>query len=90
MAIITTKVKGGTLDTTDFVGNNNGMARPRKDKRLLMKVSIRLPLTEDQKSLIEEAASLDQSDLTAWIRPILLLAAKERVAKEREGKTRTK
>jgi uncharacterized protein (DUF1778 family) len=60
------------------------MARPRKDERLLMKASIRLPLTEDQKRLIEEAANLDQSDLTAWIRPILLQAAKRRIAEQKD------
>jgi uncharacterized protein (DUF1778 family) len=59
------------------------MARPPKDKRLLMKVSVRIPLTEDQKRLIEEAASLDQSDMTAWIRPILIQAASERIAKNK-------
>jgi uncharacterized protein (DUF1778 family) len=66
------------------------MARPHKDKRLLMKVSIRLPLTEDQKTLIEEAANLDQSDLTAWIRPILIQAAKDRLAKSKRDETMRK
>jgi len=53
----------------------------------MMSASIRLPLTEDQKRLIEEAAVLDQSDLTAWIRPILLRAAKERIEKGKRETT---
>jgi uncharacterized protein (DUF1778 family) len=44
---------------------------------------IRLPLTEDQKRLIETAAVLDQSDVTAWVRPIVLEAARRRIAKEK-------
>ena len=43
---------------------------------------IRLPLTVDQKRLIEEAATLDLADVAAWIRPILLEAARKRIAKE--------
>ena len=84
MAIIIESVKGKSLDVRDFFGHNNGMARPRKDERLLMKVSIRLPLTADQKKLIEEAANLDQSDLTAWARPILIQAARDRVAQAQQ------
>lgn len=62
------------------------MARPRKDKRLLMNVSIRIPLTEDQKKLLEQAAILDQSDMTAWVRPVILRAAQERVARDKTRK----
>lgn len=62
------------------------MARPPKDKRLLMRSSIRIPLTDDQKKLLEEAAHLDQSDLAAWVRPVLLRAAEERLARaKRKG-----
>jgi uncharacterized protein (DUF1778 family) len=71
-----------------FFSNNNGMARPPKDKKLLMRVSVRIPLTEDQKRLIEQAASLDQSDMTAWMRPILLRAAQERITKSRSSKSK--
>jgi uncharacterized protein (DUF1778 family) len=66
------------------------MARPRKDKRLLMNVSIRIPLTADQKELIEEAAKLEQTDMTAWVRPILLRAAQESLAKRGQEKTKQK
>jgi hypothetical protein len=55
--------------------------RPPKDKNLLMNVPLRVMLTAEQKALIEEAARLDQQDMTAWARPILLQAARERVAR---------
>jgi hypothetical protein len=40
--------------------------------------------------VMEEGASLDQSDLTAWIRPILLEAARERIAKSQSAKSQLK
>jgi uncharacterized protein (DUF1778 family) len=55
------------------------VARPKKDKRMLMCAHLRIPLTVDQKRLIEEAAGIEQSDLTAWVRPILLRAAEEKI-----------
>lgn len=55
------------------------MARPQKERRLLMNARLRIPVTEDQKKLVEEAANLEQLDVTAWIRPIILQAARERV-----------
>jgi uncharacterized protein (DUF1778 family) len=58
------------------------MGRPPKEPRLRMTDSIRLPLTADQKRTIEEAAALDQTDVTAWIRPILMEAARKRIARE--------
>jgi len=79
-------VQGWQLDGSSFFGNNNIMARPRKNERLLMKSSIRVMLTEDQKKLIEEAASLEQLDMTAWVRPILLKAAEDRVTNGKRRK----
>jgi hypothetical protein len=60
------------------------MARPRKDKRLLKNIPLRIMLTADQKALIEAAARLEQLDMTAWARPVLLQAAEERVAKTKK------
>jgi uncharacterized protein (DUF1778 family) len=57
------------------------MARPPKDKRLLMNVPLRIMLTAEQKAMIERAAKLDQMDMTAWVRPVLLQAAEERIAR---------
>jgi uncharacterized protein (DUF1778 family) len=57
------------------------MARPAKDKRLLMNVPLRIMLTAEQKALIQRAADIDQSEMTAWARPILLEAARRKIAK---------
>ena len=59
------------------------MARPRKDVRLRKDADLRIPVTLDQKRLIQQAARLDQADVAAWIRPLLLRAAEDRVAKNR-------
>jgi uncharacterized protein (DUF1778 family) len=65
------------------------MGRPPKDKRLLMNIPLRIMLTAEQKALIEEAAQMDQVDMTAWARPILLQAARKRLDKsESEGRSK--
>jgi hypothetical protein len=46
-----------------------------------MDADLRIPLTAEQKRLVMEAAGLDESDLAAWVRPIVIQAAKARVAK---------
>jgi uncharacterized protein (DUF1778 family) len=61
------------------------MARPKKDARLRKDADLRIPVTADQKRLISQAASIDGSDMAAWIRPLLLEAAKNRLdAKKRK------
>lgn len=57
------------------------MARPRKDARLRKDVDLRIPLTVDQKRLIVEAATLADSDVATWLRPIIIQAANEKVAR---------
>jgi hypothetical protein len=73
--------RGSLVDTgRNSFYHSNPMARPPKDKHLLMNVALRIMLTAEQKALIEEAARQDHLDMTAWARPILLRAAKERLA----------
>lgn len=55
------------------------MARPKKDATLLKNIPLRIMLTADQRELIERAAITDGMDMTAWARPILIQAARERV-----------
>jgi len=55
-----------------------------------MNVPLRIMLTAEQKRLIEEAAKLDQADMTAWVRPILLRAAHDRIVRSKESATRRK
>jgi len=66
------------------------MGRPKKEKSLLMNVPLRIMLTAEQKSLIEEAAKLDQADMTAWSRPILIRAAHDRIVNSKPTGARRK
>jgi len=59
------------------------MARPPKDPALRMDSDLRIPLTQAQKAMIYDAAKADQSDVAAWVRPILLGAASERLGKSK-------
>ena len=57
------------------------MARPPKDPALRMDTDLRVPVTANQKKVISEAAAADQTDVAAWIRPILMSAAGKRLRK---------
>ena len=62
------------------------MARPRKDPKERKSAELRVPVTDDQKSLIIQASGLDGLDAATWIRPIILDAAKKRVERETQRK----
>jgi hypothetical protein len=62
------------------------MARPHKAAHLRKDVDLRIPLTAEQKRLIQEAARLDEADMAAWVRPLLIQAAQERVARKKAEK----
>ena len=64
------------------------MARPLKDKDLLLNVPLRIMLTADQKDLIADAAKMDGVDVAVWVRPIILDAAKRRIAKDAEPRAK--
>jgi hypothetical protein len=66
------------------------MARPRKDPGLRKDVDLRIPLTIEQKKLIAAAASLDQIDMAAWVRPLLLQAAQMRVGQVNQEPSKRK
>jgi hypothetical protein len=51
-----------------------------------MNTFLKIPLTAEQKALIEEAAQLDLSDTAPWARSLLVKAAAERVAASKAGK----
>jgi hypothetical protein len=66
------------------------MARPRKDGRLLMDTSLRIPVTSEQKALITEATADEPEGMAAWVRAVVLAAAKRKLAKaEDDNKGRT-
>jgi uncharacterized protein (DUF1778 family) len=60
------------------------MARPPKDPSDRKSVDLRIPLTEEQKKLIADAASADEADVAAWVRPIVLRAAERRLGKPKK------
>jgi uncharacterized protein (DUF1778 family) len=64
------------------------MARPKKNPALLMDVDLRIPMTSEQKKLISAAAAMDQADVAAWVRPILLKAAHGKIAKKDDPKSK--
>jgi hypothetical protein len=57
------------------------MGRPPKDPRFRKDVDLRIPLTAEQKRLIVEAATAAQSDVATWLRPIILQAASDWLAR---------
>ena len=62
------------------------MGRPRKDGRLRMETSLRIPVTSEQKSLIDEATSDEPEGMAAWARLVLLQAAREKIARGKAEK----
>jgi uncharacterized protein (DUF1778 family) len=57
------------------------MARPKKNPENKKSVDVRIPMTEEQKQLVADAAAADQADVAAWARPILLRAAQDHTKK---------
>jgi hypothetical protein len=62
------------------------MARPFKPKDQLMNADLRIPVTADQKQRVMEAAQMDGSEVAAWLRPVILRAVDERLAKRKTRK----
>ena len=53
------------------------MARPPKDPELLMDVDLRIPVTKEQKRMVNDAALWAGLDVAAWARRILLSEARK-------------
>jgi uncharacterized protein (DUF1778 family) len=51
------------------------LGRPPKKQAERKDVDLRIPVTADQKALIMRAARIEGTDMAAWVRPIVLLAA---------------
>ena len=75
------------MTVTAKIDYNIGMARPRKDGRLRMDTDLRIPLTREQKAMIDEATADEPEGKAAWARAVLLDVARRKVA---AGKDRTK
>ncbi len=60
------------------------MPRPRKSPQDRKDYHLRVPLTREQLSVIEEAARLEDDGMAGWARAILLAAARKRIDKARK------
>ena len=68
---------------------NAKMGRPPKPKDELRTETIRVPLSEAEKAIIDAAAEIDGAKVTTWAREALLRAAKRKAASgERGSRTR--
>lgn len=66
----------------NYFYHNNAMARPTKDKKLLMNVPLRIMVTADQKNQIDQAAKMEQMETATWARRIIMNAALEMIGKK--------
>ena len=57
------------------------MPRPPKKPEDRKGYHLRVPLTDAQRSLVEQASQLEGEDMAAWARGVLLTAARKRIAK---------
>jgi hypothetical protein len=73
------------LTFSEKVYYNDHMPRPRKEARLRMDADLRIPVTGEQKALIEKATADEPQGMAAWARSVLLDAAKRKVARARNG-----
>ena len=64
------------------------MARPRKYGDAPMRVHLRIPVTDEQKAIIDQATADEPEGMAAWARALLLAAAKRKIAKRESGKTK--
>jgi hypothetical protein len=64
------------------------MPRPRKNPEDRKEYHLRVPLTDAQLALIDEASRLDDEGKAGWARAILLAAAKKRIEKDQKGKSK--
>ena len=51
-----------------------------------MDTSLRIPVTSEQKALIDEATADEPEGMAAWARGLLLTAAKRKLGKDRASK----
>ena len=52
-----------------------------------MDAYLRIPVTSEQKQIIQEATGDEPEGMSAWARTVLLEAARKKIAKGREGQS---
>jgi hypothetical protein len=67
--------------TFPILNGDTAMARPKKDKELLMDRIFRIMLSAEQEATIREAATLAGLETSTWARSELLKIAKKMLAK---------
>jgi hypothetical protein len=78
------------LTAAKFFVYNTQMARPPKFGRLRLDTDIRIPLTSEQKALIVEATRGEPEGMAAWVRAVVLVAAKRKLTKrEKDNRSGT-
>jgi uncharacterized protein (DUF1778 family) len=60
------------------------MVRSRKNPEERKDYHLRVPLSADQRALIEKAVKLEGAEKAGWARALLLTAARRRIAKSEE------
>jgi hypothetical protein len=50
-----------------------------------MDTSLRIPVTSEQKALITDATAYEPEGMAAWVRAVVLEAAKRKLGKNRNG-----
>jgi hypothetical protein len=68
-----------------FFVYNTRMGRPRKYGDLRMDTDLRIPLTVEQKALIDEATADEAGGKAEWARAVLLAAARRKLARGKGG-----
>jgi hypothetical protein len=65
------------------------MGRPRKYGSLPMDTDLKIPVTSEQRELIQQASADEPGGMAAWARAILLAAARRKMAKDGSKKRGT-
>jgi hypothetical protein len=61
------------------------MGRPRKYGNLPMDTDLKIPVTSEQRALIQQATANEPEGMAAWAREVLLDAAKRKMARSRKS-----
>ncbi len=77
------------MTTQIFIAIIISMARPHKDPSERKSEELRIPLTEEQKKIVSEAAAADGADVATWARPLLLGFAEDKLNKKAKPGKRT-
>ena len=63
------------------------MGRPRKYGELPMDTDLKIPVTSEQRTLIQKATADESEGMAAWARAILLAAANRKLARQESKKS---